>query len=96
MRLVLIGSGFPRPETQIPVYDEWDQIVAVIGMGWRGIKVGVDYEGQHHRLSRRQFDRNVERFEVITELGWQDVRVTAEDTEGSIVGWVARARARRT
>jgi hypothetical protein len=31
--LVLIAAGFPRPETQIPVYDEWGQLVAVVDMG---------------------------------------------------------------
>jgi hypothetical protein len=28
VRLVLFAAGFPRPETQIPVYDEW-------GSSWR-------------------------------------------------------------
>jgi hypothetical protein len=96
VRLLLIRAGFPRPETQIPVYDEYGQLVAVIDMGWRDIMVGVDYEGEHHRTSRRQFDRDIRRFEAVTDLGWDDVRVTAEDTHGSGVGRVGRAFARRT
>lgn len=65
-------------------------------MGWRAIKVGVDYDGKHHRLSRGQFDRDIRRFEAITESGWDDVRVTAQDTDGSIIGRVRRAFDRRT
>ena len=96
MRLILIRAGFPRPETQIPVYDEYGQLVAVLDMGWREIMVGVDYEGEHHRMSRRSFDRAIRRAEAVSELGWDDVRVTAEDTDGSIIGRVGRAFARRT
>jgi hypothetical protein len=95
VRLLLIRAGFPRPETQIPVYDECGQLVAVIDMGWRDLKVGVDYEGKHHRMTRRQFDKDIRRFANITELGWDDVRVTAEDTDGSIIGRVGRAFDRR-
>jgi hypothetical protein len=83
------------PETQIAVFDEWGQLVAELDMGWRDLMVGVDYEGVHHRRSRHQVDKDIRRHEAITELGWNDVRVTAEDTDGSIVGRVARARARR-
>lgn len=96
VRLLLIEAGFPRPETQIPVLDEYGEVVAVLDMGWRAIKVGVDYDGKHHRMSRGQFNRDIRRFEAITESGWDDVRVTAEDTDGSIIGRVRRAFDRRT
>ncbi|MCW2729717.1 MAG: hypothetical protein JWR13_533 [Mycobacterium sp.] len=96
VRLVLVKAGFPRPETQIPVYDEYGQLVAVIDMGWRDLRVGVDYDGAHHRMSRRQFDRDVRRYEAVAESGWDDVRITGEDTDGSIIGRVGRAFDRRT
>jgi hypothetical protein len=96
VRLLLIRAGFPRPETQVLVYDEHGQLVAGLDLGWRDVMVGVDYEGEHHRKTRRQLDRDIRRHGAVTELGWNDVRVTAEDTDGSIVGRVARARARRT
>lgn len=96
MRLVLIAAGFPPPETQIPVYDEWGQLVAVVDLGWRDIKVGVDYDGKHHRMTRSQFARDIRRHADVTELGWDDVRITAEDSDGAIIGRVGRARERRT
>jgi hypothetical protein len=96
VRLVLIAAGFPRPETQIPVYDEYGQLVAVIDMGWSDIKGGVDYDGEHHRMTRRQFDRDIRRFEAVTECSWVDVRITAEDSDSSIIGRVRRAFHRRT
>jgi hypothetical protein len=96
VRLVLVKAGFPRPETQIPVYDEYGQLIAVIDMGWRDLRLGVDYEGAHHRMSRRQFDRDVRRYEAVADSGWDDVRITGEDTDGSIIGRVGRAFDRRT
>src|SRR5699024_9033826 len=48
LRLILIRAGFPRPQTQIPVYDEYGALVAVLDMGWEDIKVAADYDGDHH------------------------------------------------
>lgn len=96
LRLLLIRAGFPPPQTQIPVYDEYGLLVAVLDMGWEGIKVGLDYEGDHHRTSTRQFNKDIRRHETVTGLGWIDLRITREDTEAGIISRVADARARRT
>lgn len=96
LRLLLIRAGLPRPETQIPVYDEYGQLVAELDMGWRDVMVGVDYEGEHHWKNVRQIERDIRRSEGITQQGWIDVRVTKADTEGAIVGRVRRAFEQRT
>jgi hypothetical protein len=96
LRLLLIRAGFPRPETQLPVNDAYGQLVAVLDMGWQDIKVAVDYEGDQHRTDRRRFNKDIRRAEAVAELGWIDVRVTAEDTEGSIIWRVLAAWDRRT
>lgn len=82
LRLVLVDAGFPRPETQIAVYDEYRQLVAFLDMGWPEHKVAVEYDGDHHRTDRRQFHRDIERLETLRELGWVVVRVTARDLPG--------------
>ncbi|MCV7400176.1 hypothetical protein H7K24_08420 [Mycobacterium fragae] len=96
LRLSLIRAGFPPPQTQIPVYDQYGQLVAVVDMGWEHIKLAVDYEGDHHRTDRRQFNHDIRRAEAVMELGWIDIRVTAEDTEGGIIRRVSSAWERRT
>ena len=96
LRLLVIRNGFPRPKTQIPVHAEYGVLVAVLDMGWEDIKVAADYEGDHHRTDRRRFNRDIRRHEDVTELGWIDVRVTSQDTEGGIVQRLAAAFARRT
>jgi hypothetical protein len=95
LRLVLIKAGYPRPQTQITVRDQCGALVAIVDMGWEDIKVAVEYEGDHHRTDRRQFNRDIARFEALTELGWIIVRVTVEDVPGGILRRVAAAWARR-
>lgn len=97
LRLLLVDGGYPRPKTQIPVYGEYGELVAILDMGWEDIKVAVEYDGDHHRSDTRQFNRDIARFEALTmELGWIVVRVTAGDVPGGILRRVAAAWARRT
>lgn len=95
LRLLLIRAGFPPPHTQIPVYDGYGQLVAVVDMGWEEIQVAADYDGDHHRSDPVRFARDIHRFEAVTELGWIDVRVTKADTEGGIISRVQAAWDRR-
>ena len=96
LRLLLIRAGFPRPQTQIPVYDEYGMLVAVLDMGWEDGKVAAEYEGDHHRTNRRVFNKDIRRAEAVAGLDWINVRVTAEDAPRGIIQRVAAARARRT
>jgi hypothetical protein len=95
LRLLLIRAGFPPPQTQIPVYDEYGQLAAVLVMGWEHLKLAVEYDGDHHWTDRRQFNNDIARQEALTGLGWIDVRVTAEDTEGGVIARVSAAWQRR-
>lgn len=96
LRLLLIEGGYPRPRTQIPVYGEYGELVAVLDMGWEDVKLAVEYEGDHHRTDRRQFNRDIARYEALADLGWMAIRVTADDTRGGILGRVGAAWTRRT
>ncbi|WP_407687746.1 hypothetical protein [Mycobacterium sp. HUMS_1102779] len=95
LRLLLMRAGFPRPRTQIPVRDRYGQLVAVCDMGWEDVKIAADYEGEHHRIDRRRFNHDIRRAEALAELGWIDVRITAEDTPGGAIGRVSAAWDRR-
>lgn len=84
LRLLVIRNAFPPPTTQIPVRDRYGVLVAVLDMGWEDIKVALDYEGAHHR-NPVKFNKDIHRHDAVTELGWTDIRVTSQDTEGGIV-----------
>ncbi len=95
IRLLLIRAGFPRPETQIPVYDDYGGLIAELDMGWRDRLIAVDYEGDHHRRTPREFNKGIRRHDAVTERGWDDIRVTSADTDGGIVARVRTAWQRR-
>ncbi|MEZ0363555.1 endonuclease domain-containing protein [Mycobacterium sp. pUA109] len=77
-RLVLIDAGFPPPETQIMVYDEYGEFVARVDMGYRELKVGIEYDGPQHWTDPKQRQRDIDRQAALLALGWVIIRVTAE------------------
>lgn len=95
LRLIIVKAGFPQPPTQISVFNEYRAIVAVLDMGWENLKIGVEYDGDHHRMTRRQINNDIRRAENINRLGWIHIRVTVEDTEGGILRRVREAFAHR-
>lgn len=96
LRLTVIEAGYPRPQTQIPVYGEYGELVAVLDMGWEHVKIALEYEGDHHRTDPRQFRRDIARFEALPDLGWMTIRVTSGDTQGGVLARLAAAWTRRT
>ncbi|CDO88335.1 hypothetical protein AWC29_20420 [Mycobacterium triplex] len=95
LRLLLVSSGFPPPQTQIAVRNEWGWAEAYLDMGWEEIKVAVEYDGDQHRSSRAQYVKDIRRLEMLEQMGWIVVRVVAEDHPDEINRRVRAARARR-
>jgi hypothetical protein len=95
LRVVLIQAGLPRPQTQLPVIDEFGNAVAYLDMGWEDVKVAVEYDGEQHRTDRRQYTWDVRRLEIVERLGWIVVRVVASDRPAAVVRRVRAALARR-
>ncbi|MEZ0366292.1 hypothetical protein ACAG26_21700 [Mycobacterium sp. pUA109] len=92
-RLLLVQAGFPRPQTQIPVRDEYGRVFARIDMGWAEWRVGVDFEGAHHWTEPRQRDWDLERYAKLAELGWNDIRLTARMLHTNPWGFLDRVGA---
>ncbi|WP_006246737.1 hypothetical protein [Mycolicibacterium tusciae] len=90
IRLLLIDAGFPRPETQIPVVRGVTP-VAWLDMGWRDFQVAVEYDGDHHRKSRRQYVKDIARLRMLEALGWIIIRVIAEDKPQDVIARVEAA-----
>lgn len=95
LRLVLVSAGLPRPQTQIPVYDDSGDAIAYLDMGWDDVMVAVEYDGEQHRSDRRQYAWDIRRSEMVERRGWILVRVVAGDRPADIVRRVRAARARR-
>jgi hypothetical protein len=77
LRLLLIGSGLPRPTTQIPVKNDYGKVVRRIDMGYPEWKVGVEYDGEQHFTNPNDYADDIERLEFLAAKGWSIVRVSA-------------------
>lgn len=76
-RVLLLRNGFPAPQTQIRIADRYGVVVARLDMGWRQWRVGVDFDGAAHWTDPAQRERDVDRYWVLPELGWTDIRLTS-------------------
>jgi hypothetical protein len=74
VRLLLVGAGLPKPETQI----EFRELPIRVDMGWREWKVAVEYDGIHHWENRYQRSWDIERIALLEAAGWIVIRVSAE------------------
>lgn len=90
LRLLLMGAGFPRPQTQIPVTRPGGRQY-FLDMGWPEVMVAVEYDGEQHRLDRGIYDDDLIRSDYIAQVGWRRVRVIAGHRERDIVRRVHEA-----
>ncbi|UXA06008.1 DUF559 domain-containing protein [Mycobacterium sp. SMC-2] len=91
-RLVLVGGGLPRPQTQIEVLNEWGAVIARVDMGWEDCKVGLEFDGAQHWTDPVQRTRDIDRLAELEALGWTVVRVSADVLRHRPDVVVARAR----
>nr|WP_090345741.1 DUF559 domain-containing protein [Mycolicibacterium malmesburyense]CRL78284.1 hypothetical protein CPGR_04596 [Mycolicibacterium malmesburyense] len=77
-RLLLIAAGFPRPQTQILVVDEYGCFVGRVDMGWEEFKVGIEYDGPQHWEDPEQHARDIDRLAELAGQGWLIIRVSRD------------------
>lgn len=90
LRLMLIREGYPRPVTQIPVLSPDGLRQYYLDMGWPGLMLAVEYEGDHHRTNRLRFAYEIERAEDLREVGWLVIRVAARNHPTEVLRRVRR------
>jgi hypothetical protein len=95
LRLLLIRAGFPRPESQIPVYDAYGQLVAVVDMGWRNSRSPSTMRAISTAPTGGDSTRTSNASRPSPRWAGSTSGVTAEDTEGSIIWRVLAAWDRR-
>ncbi len=93
LRLLLIDAGLPRPRTQIRVSDGFNE--AFIDVGYEEPMIGLDYDGSHHSVDRRQYVHDIGRSELLERQGWIAIRVVAEHSRRFVVHRLREAAARR-
>lgn len=93
LRLTLCDAGLPEPETDVDVYDEAGEFLGCVDLAYRRRKVALEYEGDHHRTDREQWNRDIEKHAALTRAGWWVIRVTAKALYSEPASLIADARA---
>ena len=74
LRLLLLRHGCPEPELGIPLHDE-QGMIGWFDMGWPALRIAVEYDGDQHRTSVAQYEKDIMRFDRAAAAGWRVVRV---------------------
>lgn len=74
LRRLAVASGLPEPECNGELRDERGRI-GWFDLVWRRWRVASDYDGDQHRTSTVQYDRDITRFDRAAAIDWRVVRV---------------------
>ena len=78
LRLVLRSAGFWPLEANLEIHDRWGRFVARVDLAIAGLRIAIEYEGDHHR-DRDQWRRDISRRRRIEAEGWLYLSVTQSD-----------------
>jgi len=92
LRLLITRAGLPEPVVGHTIAEAgW---AATPDLAWPAYSVLLEYEGDHHRTSARQFRHDIRRFERYADCGWSALRVTKHDLFSETSEVIARAESR--
>lgn len=76
LRLWIIDNGFPEPVVHPSVQCSSVSATLHPDLGYPDLKLAIEYEGDHHRTSSRQFGADIERRQLLEAEGWVVLRVS--------------------
>lgn len=80
LRLLVVRAGFPEPAINLAVPDpDRPGRFRRLDLGWEALKLGVEYQGDHHRAKRNQWREDLQRRDSLASVGWDLREVTAAD-----------------
>jgi hypothetical protein len=75
LRLLLARAGLPEPEVNVDIRDATGAFLGRADLLFREWRVIVEYDGEQHRTSSRQYDRDETRLEDFALAGYRVVRI---------------------
>ena len=77
VRLLLVEAGLPEPQLDVDVFDDSGTLLGCSEMAYPQYRVAIEYEGDHHRVERAQWNRDIDKYHAYAENGWTVVRLTS-------------------
>lgn len=78
-RLDSEDAGLPEPELDVDIRDARGRRLGISEFAYPRYGVVVEIEGDHHRSSKQQWNRDVQKYRDYANAGWEVVRLTAHD-----------------
>ncbi|MFT4221182.1 MAG: hypothetical protein QM611_11810 [Microbacterium sp.] len=82
-RLDAEDAGLPTPELDVPIRDANGRLLGISEIVYRELRIVVEIEGDHHRTSRAQWNRDLEKYAAYAAAGWEVVRLTSTHVRGA-------------
>lgn len=96
LRLLLADAGLPDPQCGVAIRDARGRHIGYFDLAWPDRRVIAEYDGDQHRTSTYQYDRDIRRFDRATEAGYRVIRVRARGLGPDLPETLARIRAALT
>ena len=77
LRLCLVLAGLPEPVCNVDVGDEFF-FIATPDLAYLRLRLLLEYEGDHHRTDRAQWQKDIRRERQLRKEGFELQRITAE------------------
>jgi hypothetical protein len=92
------AAGLPAAELDVEIRDGVGRLLGISEFFYREFGLVVEVEGDHHRTSREQWNRDIEKYAAYTAIGVETVRLTSAHIRGAnprAAGMVRAALIRR-
>lgn len=85
-RLDADAAGLPTPSLDREIRDDRGRLLGISEIVYEEYRVVVEIEGDHHRTSRRQWHRDIEKYRDYADAGWHVVRLTSSHLRPARIG----------
>lgn len=92
LRLLIVDAGLPEPECGVEVRDRAGKRIGWFDLVWPERRVIAEYDGDQHRTSTHQYDRDIRRFDRATDAGYRVIRVRSRGLGADSAETLARIR----
>ena len=82
-RLDAAREGLPEPTLDVEIRDARGHLLGITEIAYPEFKVLVEVEGDHHRTSRQQWNRDIEKYAAYAIEGYEVVRLTSGHVRGA-------------
>lgn len=85
-RLDAAAVGLPAPMLDFEVHNDAGRRIGISELAFPEFRTAVEIEGDHHRVSRQQWHRDIAKYRDYEDAGWRAVRLPFAQVHESLIG----------